>query len=54
MAYHPVPDGSQQVLYAMVGVLGTAWVAVINYYFGSSAGSAAKTDALVQQIQQKK
>lgn len=45
-----VPAGSKEVLDTMVGVLGTAWVAIVNFYFGSSAGSALKDDALTEHL----
>ncbi len=49
LAYHAVPPDSAKILDVMVGSLGTAWIGVINYYFGSSAGSAQKTNILAQQ-----
>jgi hypothetical protein len=41
-----IPDKSRDVLNIMLGALGTAWISVVTYYFGSSAGSDKKTDLL--------
>lgn len=42
------PEGGKDVVYIMLGTLGTSWGGVINYYFGSTNGSSEKTKLLAQ------
>ncbi len=45
----PTTGGSEAML-VMLGTLGTAWGGVVAYYFGSSAGSKEKTDAMNKMV----
>ena len=48
MLLQPIPAASRDVLNIMLGALGTAWTAIIMFFFGSSAGSDKKTDLLAK------
>ena len=43
-----LPEANQSILNIMIGSLGTAWVSIVNYYFGSSLGSRNKNDLLLK------
>lgn len=47
MLLNGMPKSGTEALLMMLGALGTAWTGVVNFYYGSSAGSKAKTDAMV-------
>lgn len=42
----PMPEQSRDILQVMLGVVGTQWASIVGYFYGSSAGSARKTDML--------
>lgn len=46
MMIHGLPEAGRDALLIMLGALGTAWGNVVNYYFGSSAGSKQKSDLM--------
>jgi hypothetical protein len=48
MLYGVLKSTDNQALLIMLGALGAAWGAVVNYFFGSSADSGRKTELLAQ------
>lgn len=46
MVKHAVPSANQQAFNILLGVLAGAVTQVLNYYFGSSSGSAAARDVI--------
>lgn len=46
LMFGTIPDTSRDILNIMLGTLGTAWIAVVTYYYGSTAGSAEKSKLL--------
>lgn len=48
MLMQSVPPSSRDVLNIMLGSLGTAWISIISYYFGSTNGSSRKTELLAK------
>lgn len=53
LASHSVPPESRDLINIMIGALGSAWIAVVNFYFGSSVGSSKKDDLIASVAKQK-
>ena len=45
----PLPQGSKDLINTLIGVVSAAQVGIIGYYFGSSSGSARKTELMGKQ-----
>jgi hypothetical protein len=41
-----IPESSKGIVFSMIGSLGTVWITQMGFYFGSSMGSASKTDVI--------
>ncbi len=48
LIYEPVPEDQSGVLFMLFGTLSTSFGSVISYFFGSSRGSAEKTDYIMK------
>lgn len=47
LIFHPVPAENDAILNTAAGIfLGSGWVTVMGYFFGSSKGSSDKTDMM--------
>lgn len=42
----PVPNAVENVLYTLIGGVVAKWQSVVDYFFGSSSGSKAKSDTI--------
>lgn len=53
MMYEAPPPDSRDVLNIMIGSLGTGWITMLSYYFGSSSGSHSK-DSVIENFAKQK
>lgn len=47
LVFHEPPAESRVILQVLIGSVSSSWGALIGYYFGSSSGSAKKTDIML-------
>lgn len=48
LSFHEVPEGSREVIFVLVGSLGAGWTGIVGYYYGSSSGSAKKSEIMAK------
>lgn len=48
LIFQAVPESNEKLLYLLIGQEVAAFLAVVNYFFGSSKGSADKTALLAE------
>ena len=49
LIFRAMPTENKDVLYLAIGALISYMGAIVNYYYGSSAGSAVKTEIMAKQ-----
>jgi hypothetical protein len=51
LALAPIPEESRETIEQIVGTAGNAFMLIVGYYFGSSSGSAKKTDIIAEKVE---
>lgn len=47
LIFKGLPSNNKEIVIGLVMAVSTAWGVIVGYYFGSSSGSARKTDAII-------
>lgn len=50
----PIPEPNKEAIYHMQGILDAAVIAIVGFYFGSSAGSKEKGEAITKALETEK
>lgn len=52
LSFVPIPEANKEAVYHMQGILDAAVIAIISFYYGSSAGSKTKGEALSEALKE--
>ena len=47
---YPVPEGSKALIYSATGTLGTVWLVVVHFWFGSTSDTTQVNDLLAKSM----
>ena len=49
--FRPVPEESRDIVFTMLGSIGTAWISIVAFHFGSSAIESTRATKMAERLE---